>query len=43
MLDSVPEREYEETIAKAASLSRAIDLAESAFAAETSGGHGEPR
>jgi len=43
VLDSVPQREYEETIAKAASLSRAIDLAESAFAAEPSGGHGEPR
>lgn len=43
VLDSVPRREYEETIAKAASLSRAVDLAENAFAADASGGQGEPR
>jgi anthranilate synthase component 1 len=29
--DSVPSREYEETVNKAAALNRAIDLAESAF------------
>lgn len=31
VLDSVPEREYEETVNKAAALGRAIDLAEDAF------------
>lgn len=30
--DSVPEKEYEETINKAAALGRALDLAEQAFA-----------
>jgi anthranilate synthase component 1 len=43
VMDSVPRHEYDETIAKAASLSRAIDLAQSAFAAEPAGGQGEPR
>ena len=31
VLDSDPDREYEETLGKAAALARAIDLAESAF------------
>jgi anthranilate/para-aminobenzoate synthase component I len=31
VLDSVPEAEYEETVAKSAALGRAIDLAERAF------------
>jgi anthranilate synthase component 1 len=29
--DSVPQREYDETVRKAAALGRALDLAESAF------------
>ena len=32
--DSTPEREYQETLDKAAALARAIDLAESVFATE---------
>ena len=31
--DSVPEKEYEETVNKAAALGRAVDLAEQAFGA----------
>ena len=31
VLDSVPRREFEETVNKAAALARAIDLAEQAF------------
>src|SRR5690606_17517557 len=33
--DSIPEREFEETVSKAAGLARAIDLAESAFVVAT--------
>ncbi|NNM24492.1 MAG: anthranilate synthase component I [Phycisphaerales bacterium] len=35
--DSVPAREYEETVSKAAGLDRAIDLAESAFLSRSNG------
>jgi anthranilate synthase component 1 len=43
VLDSVPAKEYDETVAKAASLARAIDLAESAFVDDEGPGQGEPR
>jgi anthranilate synthase component 1 len=43
VLDSVPSKEYDETVAKAASLARAIDLAESAFVDDEGPGQGEPR
>lgn len=32
--DSVPEKEFEETVNKAAALGRAVDLAEQAFGAQ---------
>ncbi|MCH2135812.1 MAG: chorismate-binding protein [Phycisphaerales bacterium] len=43
VLDSVPAKEFEETIAKAASLSKAIDLAADAFVESTGPGQGAPR
>jgi anthranilate synthase component 1 len=43
VLDSVPAKEFDETVAKAASLARAIDLAESAFAVDEDAGQGVPR
>jgi len=43
VLDSVPAKEFDETVAKAASLARAIDLAESAFEVDEDAGQGVPR
>ena len=43
VLDSVPSKEHDETLAKAASLARAIDVAQAAFGDAKHAGEGTPR